>query len=179
MQKQNIRLIERKLTNDEIVDILDVGYIAGSTTGYTLPPGIYEISDNKLMLKSLLPNKVKVNSAIENIRLISNKTNNKTNRFTQKIFFRTILGLTQSQWVVLGDIEGFINLIPGTYKSVNLTILLESIKFIWIQSIVNEVREPIFHSFVLSSPPSHKIYKKSREKLFKKINKPVLSHITF
>ena len=33
------------LTYDEIVDILNVKYIAGSTIGYTLPPGVYEITD--------------------------------------------------------------------------------------------------------------------------------------
>ena len=46
-------------------------------------------------------------------------------------------------------------------------------------SIVNVVGEPILYSFALSSPPGHKIYKESRVKLFKKINKSVLSHITF
>ena len=46
-------------------------------------------------------------------------------------------------------------------------------------SFVNGVREPILHSFALRSPPSHKIYKEPRIKLFKKINKSVLSHITF
>ena len=46
-------------------------------------------------------------------------------------------------------------------------------------SIVNGVREPILYSFVLSSPPGHKIYKEPRVRLFKKINNSVLSHITF
>ena len=46
-------------------------------------------------------------------------------------------------------------------------------------SIVNGVREPILHSFALSSPPGHKIYKSSKIKLFKKMKKSVLSHITF
>ena len=46
-------------------------------------------------------------------------------------------------------------------------------------SIVNGVREPILYSYVLSNPPGHKIYKEPRIKLFKKINKSVLSHITF
>ena len=40
-------------------------------------------------------------------------------------------------------------------------------------SIVNGIREPIW-----SSPPGHKIYKEPRVKLFKKVNKSVLSHIT-
>ena len=46
-------------------------------------------------------------------------------------------------------------------------------------SIVNGIREPILYSFVLSSPPGHIIYKGPRIKLLKKINKPVLSQITF
>ena len=46
-------------------------------------------------------------------------------------------------------------------------------------SIVNGTREPILYSFALSLPPSHKLYKEPRVKLFKKINKSVLSLITF
>ena len=46
-------------------------------------------------------------------------------------------------------------------------------------SIVNGVREPVLYSFALSSPSGHKIYKEPRIKLFKKVNKSVLSHITF
>ena len=48
-----------QLTYDETIDILDVEYLAVSTIGYTLPFGVYEISDNNLMLKSLLPVKLK------------------------------------------------------------------------------------------------------------------------
>ena len=46
-------------------------------------------------------------------------------------------------------------------------------------SIVNGIREPILYSFALSSPPGHKLYKEPKIKLFKKVNKSVLSHITF
>ena len=46
-------------------------------------------------------------------------------------------------------------------------------------SIVNGVREPILYSFALDQPPGHKIYKEPKVKLFKKVNKSVLSHITF
>ena len=46
-------------------------------------------------------------------------------------------------------------------------------------SIVNGIREPILYSFALSSPPGQKIFKEPRVKLFKKVNKSVLSHITF
>ena len=46
-------------------------------------------------------------------------------------------------------------------------------------SIVNGVREPILFFFALDQPPNHKIYKEPKVKLFKKIKKSVLSHITF
>ena len=75
-------------------------------------------------------------------------------------------------------------MIAGSYKSdrpINITgidkILL---KCGCIQgSLVNGIRGPILYSFALSSPPGHKINKKLRVKLFKKINKSVLSHINF
>ena len=46
-------------------------------------------------------------------------------------------------------------------------------------SIVNGVREPILYSFALDQPTGHKIYKEPKVKLLKKVNKSVLSHITF
>ena len=49
-----------QLTHDEIIDILDLKYIPTTTIGYTLPPVIFEFIDISLMLKSLLPNEVKV-----------------------------------------------------------------------------------------------------------------------
>ena len=70
------------LTHPEIMDILDVKHIAGSTKGYTLAPGIYEILDFVFMLKSLLPNELKLNNTVDDIRLKSNLTTNKTKRFT-------------------------------------------------------------------------------------------------
>ena len=44
-----------QLTYHEIMIILDVKYIAGSTIRYTLAPGIYKKYDIIFMLKSLLP----------------------------------------------------------------------------------------------------------------------------
>ena len=57
-----------ELTYDGILDFLDVKYIAGSTTGYTMPPRLSEITDSIFMLKSLLLNKVKVKVTIDDIR---------------------------------------------------------------------------------------------------------------
>ena len=75
-----------ELTNDEIVDILDVNYIVGSTTVYTLAPSVFEITDIIVMLKPLLPNKKKVNTTIDDVRLKSKSTTIKTIKFTE-IFF--------------------------------------------------------------------------------------------
>ena len=75
-------------------------------------------------------------------------------------------------------------MIPGSYKSdkpINITGIDKiHLKCDCIQgSIVNGIREPIEYSFGLSSPPGYKMYNEPRVKLFKKINKSVLSHITF
>ena len=44
-----------ELPYDELVDILDLKYFAGSSVGYTLPPEKNEISDLNSMIKSFLP----------------------------------------------------------------------------------------------------------------------------
>ena len=46
-------------------------------------------------------------------------------------------------------------------------------------SIINGIREPILYSFALRSSPARRIYKEPKIKLFKKVNKSVLSLITF
>ena len=46
-------------------------------------------------------------------------------------------------------------------------------------STVNGLREPILYSFAVDEPAGHKIYKDPRITLPKRINKSVLSHITF
>ena len=173
-----------QLTRIEILDILDLKYIPTKRTGYSLNPGIYEVVDLNNTLKYILPNNVKVSVTIDDIRFKSNLKINQTLIFTKNSFFHTILGFVQSYSGELGDIEGFIQLIPGSYKSdkpINITgIDKVHLKCDCVQgSIVNGIREPILYSFALSSPPGHKIYKEPRIKLFKRVNKPVLSHITF
>ena len=173
-----------RLSYDEIMDILDLNYIPAKRTGYSLNPGIYEVIELNNTLKYILPDNVKVNITKDDIRLKSNLKINQTLIFTEKSFFYTILGFTQSRYYPLDDIDGFYQLIAGSYKSdkpVNITGVDKiHLKCDSIQgSIVNGVREPILYSFALSSPPGHKIYKEPRAKLFKKINKSVLSHITF
>ena len=75
-------IFKMELTNSEIESILALKYIATSPTGYTLPHGIYEISDFNSMLKSLLPFDVKVDITVDDIRLRLNLTTNETIKFT-------------------------------------------------------------------------------------------------
>ena len=69
------------------------------------------------MLKSLLPNKLKVKNTLDDIRLKSVLTTNKTIRFTEKSFFYTQSGYTQSHSEPFADIGGFIQSFPGSYES--------------------------------------------------------------
>ena len=173
-----------RLSYDEIMDILDLKYIPTERTGYSLNPGIYEVVDLNNTLNHILPNNVKVNITIDDIKLKSNLNTNQTLIFTERSFFYTILGFTQSRSYPLDDIDSHYQIIAGSYKSdkpINITGIDKiHLKCDCIQgSIVNGIREPILYSFALSSPPGHKIYKEPRIKLFKKVNKSVLSHITF
>ena len=92
---------------------MDVKFIARSTKGFTLPPGFYEITDIYLMLKSLLPKEVQVKITIDDIRLKSNLTTNKRNKFTKRSFFYIILGFTQSLSYPVNNIGVFYQLIAG------------------------------------------------------------------
>ena len=173
-----------QLTYNEIIDIIDLEYIPTKRIGYSLNPGIYEVVDLNNTLKYILPDNVKVTITIDDIRLTSNLKINQTLIFTEKSFFYSILGFTRSHSDPLNDIDGFYQLIAGSYESdipINITGIDKiHLKCDCIQgSIVNGVREPILYSFALSSPPGRKIYKGPRVKLFKKVNKSVLSHITF
>ena len=173
-----------RLSYDEVMDILDLKYIPTKRTRYSLNPGIYEVVDLNNTLKYILPDNVKVNITIDDFRLKSNLKINQTLIFTENSFFYTILGYIQSRSYPLDDIDGFCQLIAGSYKSdrpINITGIDKiHLKCDCIQgSIVNGIREPILYSFALSSPPGYKIFKEPRIKLFKKINKSILSHITF
>ena len=136
------------------------------------------------MLKSLLTNEVKVSFTIDDVRLNSILTTNKTIMFTKTSFFYIILCFTPSHSGELGDIHGFVQLIPEFYKSDKALNIARFDKFhlksVCKQGTVfNGIRESFLYSFALSSPPGHKLYKELRLKLFKKIKKPVLPHITF
>ena len=137
-----------------------------------------------IILKHILPDDVKVSITIDDIGIKSNLKNNQTLNFTYKKFYSTILGFPQSHSYPLDDNDGFYQLIAGLYKKDkpnNNTGIdkVHSKRDCVTVSLINSNRESILSSFAFSSPPGHKIYKEPRIKLFKKINKPVLSHITF
>ena len=58
-----------ELTYSEVEKILHMKKIPTSSSGYTLPPGVFESSHFNLMLKSSLPDDMKVIMAIDDIRL--------------------------------------------------------------------------------------------------------------
>ena len=79
-------------------------------------------------------------------------------------------------------VDRFVQLVPGSYKS-EKHINIIGIDKIHLKcdcvdrSVLDDCRQSILYSFALDKPPGHKIYEKLRIKLFKKINKRVLSHI--
>ena len=173
-----------QLTFAEVRYILHLKYISTKRTGYSLNPGIYEVVDLNNTLKRVLPVNVKVNVTIDDVRLKSNLKNNQTLIFTKISFFYTILDFTQLHSYPLDDIDGFYQLIAGSYKGDkpinNIGIDKNYLKCDCIQgSILNGIREPILYNFALSAPHGQKIYKEPRIKLFKKVNKSGISHITF
>ena len=69
------------------------------------------------MLKCSFTVNVKVNITIDSIRLKSNLKINQLSTSTKRSSFHTILGITQNRSGPLSDIEGFVQLVPATYKS--------------------------------------------------------------
>ena len=113
-----------RLSYDEIIDILDLKYIPTKRTGYSLNPGVYGVVDLNNTLKHILPDNVKVSVTIDDVRLKSNLKTNQTLIFTGKNFFYTVIGFTRSRSYPLDDIDGFNQLIAGSYKSdrpINIT----------------------------------------------------------
>ena len=76
-----------QLTDDEIMDVLDMKNTSATSIGYTLQKRKNESSVLNAMINSLLPDEVKVKITIDDFRLRSNLTNNKTIRFTGKVFY--------------------------------------------------------------------------------------------
>ena len=166
-----------QLTYNEIIDILDLKYISTKRIGYSLKPNIYQIGDINNTLKNILPDNVKINVTVDERKHKTDLKTNQTLLFTNKNFFYTILGFIQSHSYALNDIDGFYQLIPGSYRSekpINITGTDKvPLKAVCIDgTIMNGTREPISYSFGLDQPPRHKIYRYYTIK-------SVPSHITF
>ena len=123
------------------------------------------------MLKSLLPNDVKIRINIDVIRLKSNLKNVQTSIFTVRSFFYTILGFFRSPSYPLDDVDGYYQLIAGSYKSDRPIIITGNdkshLKCNCVNgSIANGIREPILYSFALDQPPGFQNIRKTESKTF-------------
>ena len=118
-------------------------------------------------LKYILPDNVKVGVTIDDVRLKQNLKTNQTLIFTRKSFFYTILDFFRSHSYLRDYIDGFYQLISGSYKR-DKPIIITGIDEIHLKcdciqsSIVNGRREPLSYSFALSLPPGHKIFTEPR-----------------
>ena len=156
---------------DEIIDILDLKYIPTKRTGYSLNPGIYEITDINKTLEYILPDNVKVSITIDDTRLKSKVNINQTLIFNEKSLFNTILGFSPSHSYPLNDIDRFYQLIPGTYKS-ERPINIIGVDKIHLKaycingSIVYGIRKPSLYSFALDQPLGQKNLQRTKKKKF-------------
>ena len=75
-----------QLTDDEIIDKLDLKYIPTKRIGYCLNPGIYEVVEINNTSKYISADNVKVTITIDDIRLKSNLKINQTLIFTESFF---------------------------------------------------------------------------------------------
>ena len=113
-----------QLTYDEIIDVLNLNYISTKRTGYYSKPNIYNVLDLENTLKNFLPDNVKIDVTIDERKYKTDVETNQTLIFTNKRFFYTILGSTQSHSYPLNDIDVFYQLIAGSYKNdkpINIT----------------------------------------------------------
>ena len=114
----------------------------------------FMVKSFNMMLKSFLPNKVKINFTIDVIRLKSKLTLHKTIRYTKKSLSYTIRGFPQPQSGPLSDIERFVQLIPVPYES-EKPINITDINKIHLNCdcvnkfVVNGTREPTLNSSAL------------------------------
>ena len=161
-----------RLSFDEIKDILDLKDTPTKRIEYSLNLSVFEVVDINNTLKYILPVNVKVSVTIDDVRLKSNIKIIQTLIFTEKPLFYTILGFTRSRSYPLDDIDGFYQLISGSYKSdkhINFTGIDKiHLKCDCIQgSIVNGFIEPILYLFVCHRRPDIK-YTKNQESNFSK-----------
>ena len=79
-----------QITYYEIMDISEMKYFPSKGTSFTLPPRTYETSDINKKLECLLPEIVKVNITIDDVRLGSELNIIKTLLIVKKLFLYSI-----------------------------------------------------------------------------------------
>ena len=137
-----------QLTYDEVIDVLDLKYIPTKRMGYSMQPNIYNVVDLNKTLKNILPKNIKINNSIDERKYKTDLKIIQTLIFTNKSFFYTILGFTQSHSYPSDNIDGFYQLIAGSYKS-DKPINIIGIDKVHLKcdcidgSIMNGTREPI------------------------------------
>ena len=91
---------------------------------------------------------------IDDIRIKYILNFNQTLVFTEKSFFYTILGFTQSHSYLLNDIDGFCQLIPGSYES-DKHIIITGVDKVHLKCdcvngfVVNGIQLPKLHGFAV------------------------------
>ena len=106
-----------QLTYDEILNKLDLKYIPTKRRGYSINPGVYEVSDTNKTLEYILLDNLEVGVTIDDIWLKFILKIKQTLECFKKSFFYTMLGFVESYSRELGDFEGFDQLNQGKYKS--------------------------------------------------------------
>ena len=76
-----------QLTNDEVLEILDLKNIPSQRLDYSSKPGVCEVSNICKTLEHNLPDNAEVSITIDDIRLKSNSSNTQTLIFAKKVFF--------------------------------------------------------------------------------------------
>ena len=103
-----------QLTYDDIIDVLDLKYIPTKRIGYSLNPNIYNAVALNNSLNYILPSNVKINVTIDERKYKTDLKINQTLIITNKSFFYTILGFTQSHSYPLDEIDGLYQLTAGS-----------------------------------------------------------------
>ena len=76
-----------QITYDEVINILGIKNILTKRTGFSLNPGIYEVSDSNNTFLYFLPDNVKVSVTIDDIGVKSILKINQTLIFTENLSF--------------------------------------------------------------------------------------------
>ena len=149
---------------------------------YELEPGIYTFKDISEALLIILQIEYPGPSNVINIEFddITRKTKLVVNigiiaiRFDEKSFFSTILGFTPG-WVYKHYNKYISQKIVNLSNTNKIHLKCDAID----GSIQDGVRQPILFSFVLDKPAGYKVFSQPETIRYKKVNKSVLSTITF